>query len=45
MVFVPAGHGGANAADYVKNNLFKNLLAHTKFSSDLSSALGGYRGW
>jgi len=33
------GHGGANAADYVKSNLFKNLLAHTKFSSDPSSAL------
>lgn len=35
-----AGHGGPNAADYVRSNLFINLLEHTKFATDISSALG-----
>lgn len=33
------GHGGPNAADYVRSNLFTNLLAHAKFSTDIASAL------
>lgn len=35
-----AGHGGPNAADYVRSNLFINLLSHTKFNTDIASALG-----
>ena len=35
-----AGHGGPNAADYVRSNLFINLLEHTKFTTDIASALG-----
>lgn len=33
------GHGGPNAADYVRSNLFINLLQHTKFNTDIASAL------
>ncbi|WIA09237.1 hypothetical protein OEZ85_008645 [Tetradesmus obliquus] len=33
------GHGGPNAADYVRSNLFINLLEHTKFNTDITSAL------
>lgn len=33
------GHGGPNAADYVRTNLFVNLLEHTKFTTDIVSAL------
>eukprot|EP00775_Hariotina_reticulata_P010325 gene10325-10482_t len=33
------GHGGSNAADYVRSNLFINLLEHTKFNTDIASAL------
>lgn len=33
------GHGGPNAADYVRSNLFINLLEHTKFTTDIASAL------
>jgi hypothetical protein len=36
------GHGGPNAADYVRSNLFINLLEHTKFNTDITSALGGH---
>jgi hypothetical protein len=35
-----SGHGGPNAADYVRSNLFINLLEHTKFTTDIASALG-----
>lgn len=37
---VPTGHGGPNAAVYVRSNLFINLLEHTKFTTDIASALG-----
>eukprot|EP00877_Chromochloris_zofingiensis_P001081 jgi/Chrzof1/10974/Cz05g19070.t1 len=33
------GHGGPNAAEYVKQNLFINLVEHSKFSSDIASAV------
>eukprot|EP00878_Enallax_costatus_P013420 GHUV01014034.1.p1 GENE.GHUV01014034.1~~GHUV01014034.1.p1 ORF type:complete len:277 (+),score=54.61 GHUV01014034.1:429-1259(+) len=33
------GHGGPHAADYVCSNLFINLLRHSKFNSDITSAL------
>lgn len=33
------GHGGPNAADYVRSNLFINLMQHAKFSSDLVDAI------
>ncbi|XP_057511886.1 probable protein phosphatase 2C 59 isoform X1 [Actinidia eriantha] len=34
------GHGGARAAEYVKQNLFSNLISHPKFISDTKSAIG-----
>ncbi|KAI3788916.1 hypothetical protein L2E82_01697 [Cichorium intybus] len=33
------GHGGARAAEYVKYNLFTNLIKHPKFISDTKSAI------
>ncbi|KAL4566573.1 hypothetical protein LXL04_030691 [Taraxacum kok-saghyz] len=33
------GHGGARAAEYVKHNLFTNLIKHPKFISDTKSAI------
>ncbi|KAL0407878.1 UNVERIFIED_CONTAM: putative protein phosphatase 2C 59 [Sesamum radiatum] len=33
------GHGGAQAAQYVKRNLFSNLVRHPKFLSDIKSAI------
>ncbi|KAG0557660.1 hypothetical protein KC19_11G147300 [Ceratodon purpureus] len=33
------GHGGSRAADYVKQNLFKNLLEHPQFVSDTKLAI------
>lgn len=33
------GHGGARAAQYVKQNLFSNLIKHPKFLSDTKSAI------
>ncbi|XWS72789.1 hypothetical protein CRYUN_Cryun02cG0070900 [Craigia yunnanensis] len=33
------GHGGARAAEYVKKNLFSNLIRHPKFISDTKSAI------
>jgi len=35
-----AGHGGSRAADYVKQNLFKNLLEHPQFVTDTKRAIG-----
>lgn len=35
-----SGHGGARAAEYVKHNLFSNLIRHPKFISDTKSAIG-----
>jgi len=37
-----SGHGGARAAEYVKQNLFSNLIKHPKFISDTKSAIGLY---
>ncbi|MBA0690605.1 hypothetical protein Goari_008270 [Gossypium aridum] len=34
------GHGGVRAAEYVKQNLFSNLIKHPKFISDTKSAIG-----
>uniref|UniRef100_A0A7N0TCR9 protein-serine/threonine phosphatase n=1 Tax=Kalanchoe fedtschenkoi TaxID=63787 RepID=A0A7N0TCR9_KALFE len=33
------GHGGARAAEYVKQNLFSNLISHPKFISDTKAAI------
>ncbi|CAD5181049.1 probable protein phosphatase 2C 59 [Musa acuminata AAA Group] len=33
------GHGGAQVAEYVKQNLFSNLLRHPKFITDTKSAI------
>lgn len=33
------GHGGVRAAEYVKKNLFSNLIRHPKFISDTKSAI------
>ncbi|PAN22577.1 hypothetical protein PAHAL_4G028500 [Panicum hallii] len=33
------GHGGARAAEFVKQNLFTNLIKHPKFFSDTKSAI------
>ncbi|CAM6071589.1 unnamed protein product [Sphagnum tenellum] len=33
------GHGGSRAAEYVKKNLFENLLKHHKFVSDTKVAI------
>lgn len=36
-----AGHGGAAAAEFVKGNLFQNMLANDKFfGDDLIKAIG-----
>lgn len=35
-----SGHGGARAAEYVKHNLFSNLIRHPKFISDTKLAIG-----
>jgi len=33
------GHGGARAAEYVKQKLFANLISHPKFISDTKLAI------
>lgn len=33
------GHGGARTAEYLKNNLFKNLSSHPDFMKDTKSAI------
>lgn len=33
------GHGGARTAEYLKNNLFKNLSSHPEFMKDTKSAI------
>lgn len=38
--FSHVGHGGPNAASFVKSTLFESLLANPKFSTDMKSALG-----
>ncbi|PIA40897.1 hypothetical protein AQUCO_02400157v1 [Aquilegia coerulea] len=39
FLVVVSGHGGARAAEYVKENLFSNLIKHPKFISDTKSAI------
>lgn len=34
------GHGGARTAEYLKNNLFNNLVTHYEFISDTKKAIG-----
>ena len=34
------GHGGSRTAEYLKNNLFKNLCAHPNFIKDTKTAIG-----
>jgi hypothetical protein len=34
-----AGHGGPNAADYVRGNIFNNLMMNAKFPSDMHGAI------
>lgn len=34
------GHGGSRTAEYLKNNLFKNLRSHPEFIKDTKSAIG-----
>lgn len=34
------GHGGADAANYVRLNLFNNVLNNPNFTSDPSKAVG-----
>jgi len=35
-----AGHGGPNAASFVKSTLFESLLTNPKYSTDIKTALG-----
>ncbi|KAG2240974.1 hypothetical protein Bca52824_096923, partial [Brassica carinata] len=44
MHFVALGHGGARTAEYLKNNLFKNLVTHDEFISDTKKAIE-FRFW
>ncbi|GKC41541.1 probable protein phosphatase 2C 11 [Tanacetum coccineum] len=34
------GHGGSRTAEYLKNNLFKNLSGHPGFIKDTKNAIG-----
>lgn len=38
--FSISGHGGARTAEYLKNNLFKNLSSHPDFIKDTKAAIG-----
>jgi len=40
FLFGLLGHGGARTAEYLKNNLFKNLVSHDDFISDTKKAIG-----
>lgn len=40
FLFALLGHGGARTAEYLKNNLFKNLVSHDDFISDTKKAIG-----
>lgn len=35
-----AGHGGPNAADFVRQNLFESLVKNPKFGTDVKTAFG-----
>lgn len=35
-----AGHGGPNAADFVRQNLFEGLIKNPKFGTDVKTAFG-----
>jgi len=38
--FLFLGHGGSRTAEYLKNNLFKNLSSHPDFFKDTKTAIG-----
>jgi len=40
FLFIPLGHGGSRTAEYLKNNLFKNLSSHPDFIKDTKTAIG-----
>lgn len=39
-IFFEIGHGGSRTAEYLKNNLFKNLSSHPEFIRDTKFAIG-----
>lgn len=43
LFFYHAGHGGPNAADFVRSNLFDSLLNNQKFTTDRQQAVGEAR--
>jgi hypothetical protein len=40
MLWSNSGHGGSRTAEYLKNNLFKNLSGHPDFIKDTKTAIG-----
>lgn len=40
IIMLNSGHGGSRTAEYLKNNLFKNLSNHPDFIKDTKSAIG-----
>jgi hypothetical protein len=40
MLWSNPGHGGSRTAEYLKNNLFKNLSSHPDFIKDPKTAIG-----
>lgn len=40
MLWSNSGHGGSRTAEYLKNNLFKNLSSHPDFIKDPKTAIG-----
>ena len=40
MLWSNSGHGGLRTAEYLKNNLFKNLSGHPDFINDPKTAIG-----
>lgn len=42
FVNLKSGHGGIRAAEFVKKNLFSNLMKHPKFTTDIRSAIGRF---
>ena len=40
QICTAAGHGGPNAADFVRQNLFDSLVKNQNFSTDVKTAFG-----
>lgn len=40
MILELIGHGGSRTAEYLKTNLFKNVISHPDFMKDTKSAIG-----